>query len=163
MRKEAFYPILFSALTFLGTVRCSGSQESEALNEPDQDLKGLLQKSPQHKLIYDRARQRNLGFVLVALENIEEEVKVNFTRVDINSGSDELDHQEILAAPGTDSIFVATSCTGRYRIQISFIGGEYQSIPVPDLFTRELRNTFTLRPSSCSRPIIVIFPKAPQV
>lgn len=161
MRKEALYPIIFSALAFFGTTGCIG-ENSSTDNEPDQDLKGLLEKRPDYKIIYNKARQRNLGFVLVTIENAKEDIKVNFTRVDTDLGSDKLDHQELLASPGTESIFAATSCTGRYRIQIAFIGEEYQSIPVPDLYTREPGNTFTLRPTSCARPIRVVLPKAPQ-
>lgn len=103
------------------------------------------------------------GAVVVTVQGLDADMKmlVRFQRVDIpdlqkrNVDDDSM----VLTQNQSGTIFAASSCFGEFAVSISLDDGySFNSIPIPDIHTRIMQNTFKLQPD-CTRPIQITFPK----
>lgn len=164
MRKE----LLFSSLLLLGSLGCNPNQEvgksvnGETKIQPEPDLEHFMRTSPEFREIYEKIRQKDQGLVLLLVDYADFTIWARLARVDVleanrtDSNLQEIQINAWIAPSGqprpTTNYFVATSCSGEYRIDISTDGVSYQSLSIPDLQTGQPRETFRLRPS-CTRPV----------
>ncbi|MDP3973728.1 MAG: hypothetical protein Q8P92_02750 [Candidatus Daviesbacteria bacterium] len=173
--RGGFYPVILSTFLGLSSIACGFGQGQSS--SPDNslastttplepDLEKFLNGNPSFRTIYQKAREKNMGIILVAPENVDLDIWIRFQRVDIvDNERMEQDLETVKLTPQQSknyTIFLATACNGKYQISISLDGEDYTNLPLPDLNTGVLKETFFLRPS-CTRPVTVSFEKPDHV
>jgi|SRR3989344_4529558 len=161
MKKEFLF---FSVLSLMG-VACSGAPEEslgkdnsvvpqnnhqekgvEQFFDPEPDLLEFMDREPIFRAIYNSVREKDEGLILFSVSGVDYSVWARVTKVDVAE-----EPQVVRVYKPTDAIFLATSCNGEYKVEVSLNGQDYQSIKV-DNSNGEPEEIFKLRPS-CMKPL----------
>ncbi len=168
--KRGLYPLVLSTIIALSSLAC-GIRQGQSFS-PDipitptatplePDLQRFMNSDPSFKEIYEKARARNYGVVLLWPENVSSDTWIRFQRMDLSASErSEVDLETIKITPDQKiyQIFLATSCSGEYQLSVSLDGENYSHLPLPDIKTGISKDTFFLRPS-CLRPVTLSFEK----